>query len=322
MVVLQWPIIPGLIIVFYTVLFALNEFVKRQHTKAKQEARDNLLQILKNSESQTAFSSHQLKTPPSIDDTLLEQLEQVNHQLRDTPNNLDFLREKAKILSDLERHRDYKDVSDKIDEIVSREEFNKNLSQAITIQSLEVRELEFFGSFFWNFPPDIAVLLGKNGYGKSHLLSLIIALLQKDKKILKRFFPAQSSREASVKLTVVRNGKPDVIHFTKLGFEESIGKIPVLAISELRFVDKSKDNFTKEDIGDDTDSRTEAAYRFLRHIPMGPIIQNFILALCIAYGKLSKEDKQDFQAPYYQPVFIKSFARSHQRNLSLRASNK
>jgi ABC-type hemin transport system ATPase subunit len=43
-----------------------------------------------------------------------------------------------------------------------------------------VRGAEFFAEFKWNLQPDVNILLGRNGYGKTQLLRPLVAMLQND----------------------------------------------------------------------------------------------------------------------------------------------
>jgi predicted ATP-binding protein involved in virulence len=146
---------------------------------------------------------------------------------------------------------------------------------------------------FWSFQPQINILLGKNGYGKTYLLRLLISLLQKDEDISSEFFK-DSKSNSFVRCNLERNNDAKVIYRTKTGFKESIGKVPVLAIPDMRLVDKSRAKI--ERIILDTEIRESGAYHFLYEKPFEEVIQNFICELCIRYTK--KHYK-----PFKQPLF-------------------
>ena len=61
--------------------------------------------------------------------------------------------------------------------------FETNAVQKINLQQFDLQNLDFFDNLIWTFQPQINILLGKNGYGKTYLLRLLISLLQKDDNI-------------------------------------------------------------------------------------------------------------------------------------------
>lgn len=66
-----------------------------------------------------------------------------------------------------------------------RTEFNKitikeNRGKPLSLDTLEIKNHYFYDDLHWKFKPGINVLLGKNGYGKSHLLSILLGILQND----------------------------------------------------------------------------------------------------------------------------------------------
>jgi predicted ATP-binding protein involved in virulence len=148
---------------------------------------------------------------------------------------------------------------------------------------------------FWTFQPQINILLGKNGYGKTYLLRLLISLLQKDDNISSEFF-TESKSESFVRCNLERNNTAKVIHRIKTVFEESIGKVPVLAIPDMRFVDKSKTTISHVEMEEDKgDLREYGAYHFLYEESYDQLIQNFLYELCIIYMDQGKS----FESPIF-----------------------
>ena len=239
-------------------------------------------------------------------------------------------------------------------------DFETNAAQKINLQQFTLQNLDFFDNLFWAFQPQINILLGRNGYGKTHLLRLLISLLQKDDNISSEFFK-ESKSKSFVRCDLERNNVAKVIYRTKTVFKElylfsidaefeddlnkgiiaeelrnkfkiegfpisenamvtkekddkgaitdgeknyvikkeegklniykeSIGKVPVLAIPDMRLVDKSKT--TIEPIILDTDIRESGAYHFLYEKPFEKVIQNFLYELCIRYMDKGKSFKQ------------------------------
>jgi ABC-type multidrug transport system ATPase subunit len=181
----------------------------------------------------------------------------------------------------------------KIQSITEFIDFATNAAQKINLQQFELQNLDFFDNLFWSFQPQINILLGKNGYGKTYLLRLIISLLQKDEAVSSEFFK-DSKSNSFVRCDLERNNDAKVIYRTKTGFEESIGKVPVLAIPDMRLVDKSRTKI--EPLILETDIRESGAYHFLYEKPFEEVIQNFLYELCIRYIDKGKS----FDQPFFQ----------------------
>jgi predicted ATP-binding protein involved in virulence len=171
-------------------------------------------------------------------------------------------------------------------------DFATNAAQKINLQQFNLQNLDFFDNLFWTFQPQINILLGKNGYGKTYLLRLLISLLQKDEVISSEFFKG-SKPNSFVRCNLERNNDAKVIHRTKTVFEESIGTVPVLAIPDMRLVDKSRTKIEKTIL--DIPIRASGAYHFLYEKPFEEVIQNFLYALCI-----SRDKDKSFEQPIFQ----------------------
>jgi predicted ATP-binding protein involved in virulence len=286
--------------------------------------------------------------------------------------NYNALGESEKKYSALKKIRSIKEFID----------FATNAAQKIKLQQFNLQNLDFFDNLFWTFQPQINILLGKNGYGKTYLLRLLISLLQKDEAISSEFFKGskkskylfswedvsrgdidrplrflvddldidwaenaeihksddgktirifkdensavikidEEKEKATLKISddrsyglkvkkedgklniyttnsfvscdLEKNNVEKVIYRTKTVFKESIGTVPVLAIPDMRLVDKSRTTIEKTIL--DTPIRASGAYHFLYEKPFDEVIQNFLYALCISMDK----DK-----PFEQPLF-------------------
>jgi len=172
-------------------------------------------------------------------------------------------------------------------------DFETNAAQKINLQQFNLQNLDFFDNLFWSFQPQINILLGKNGYGKTYLLRLLISILQKDDDVSSEFFKDSKSK-SFVSCDLERNNVEKVIYRTKTVFTESIGKVPVLAIPDMRLVDKSRTKI--EPVILETDIRESGAYHFLYEKPYEEVIQNFLYELCIRYIDKGKS----FEQPLFQ----------------------
>ena len=202
-------------------------------------------------------------------------------RVNEDPENVDALRKLANIYGRLGDPGKAKELYDQLEKLSGEKEFEFNLTKKITLQQLEIRDLYFFDNFQWEFQPQINVLLGKNGFGKSYLLRLIAALLQKNDEISADFFK-YSKNSPFAKMAIVRGGESETILRSKILFEKSIGKVPVLAIPDMRFVDKSKVNISVSD-DEKTGLKHHGAYHFLYQKSSEGLIQNFLYQLCITY---------------------------------------
>ena len=99
-------------------------------------------------------------------------------------------------------------------------DFETNAAQKINLQQFDLQNLDFFDNLLWTFQPQINILLGKNGYGKTYLLRLIISLLQKDDNISSEYFKDTKSN-SFVRCNLERNNVAKVIRRTKTVFKES-----------------------------------------------------------------------------------------------------
>jgi predicted ATP-binding protein involved in virulence len=209
-------------------------------------------------------------------------LKKLDDKLKEDPDNINYLEEKVKVLIDL-KSRDYIDILTRVNELKQNEEIKTNVGYTIKLVKLETFDLEFFGSVVWNFEAS-NILLGKNGYGKSHLLTLIVGLLQRNEKVCRQFFTSSADKkEAFAKLSILVGEERQEIIFNKAGFtsgsnQKDLGVIPVLAISELRFIDKSKETISKPQ--EDFELR-KSAYHFINRLSLGKILDARLYSICL-----------------------------------------
>ena len=145
--------------------------------------------------------------------------EVVDALLSDDPENIELIRERAELYRQKGDEQRYRSTLAQADPLVARAAFEQNLGKPIRLTSLEVADLEFFGDFAWAFQPQVSVLLGKNGYGKSHLLRALAAMLQDDEEIVSKFF-AGGGRRARMRVDIDRAGEPATTTRTRLVFDE------------------------------------------------------------------------------------------------------
>ena len=148
--------------------------------------------------------------------------------------------------------------------------------------------------------PNINILLGRNGYGKTQLLRSIVALLQYDDNLT-----LQTLGNGTATIALSSNGRDKNINFSNHFFAEddAIGKIPLLAIPDTRFINRSLTTLgvvADETWGsnDRTDLARSGAWHFLGEHPYEGMIQGFLYGLCLDYF----EDGQSFRGELFTLV--------------------
>ena len=238
----------------------------------------------------------------------------------------EFYELKSKVLAATSDSAGAKVALDRFVELDEENKYKANLTREILLDRIEVSNLPFLGSFSWKFTPGINILLGKNGYGKSHLLRLLVALLYCDKTKVRDWIPPNALIEARAKayllsdhpireqviaelrtkmdLAFIEREKKDNseekrkeidrqiddlveqldgeqrrILANKYDIISNIGRVPILAIPDSRFIDRSEQAIANIKITSE-DLRKDGATEFLNGRPFGPIINKglFIIA--------------------------------------------
>jgi hypothetical protein len=172
--------------------------------------------------------------------------------------------------------------------------FERNLNDGFLLQSFEWENVRFFKSGVYRFAPRVNVLLGRNGFGKTLLLRTLVALLQRDEKKSRQIFDATpSSMTAPSRLDpgssgpfltvgVLRNGNSDFIRRDSEYFIDLFGKVPVLAIPDSRFVNRSAQIVSVSATGAEPLARSGARH-FLSQEPYEAVIQELFAQLCLEF---------------------------------------
>jgi TIR domain/AAA domain, putative AbiEii toxin, Type IV TA system len=170
-------------------------------------------------------------------------------------------------------------------ELRAEELFQQNLRSESVLEYVELEGTLFHDRLSWNVTPGVNVLLGRNGYGKTLLLRSLLALLQYDDQAA-----LQTLGKGGATLSILRQGREQSIHFSDQFFDEddAVGKLPVLAIPDTRFIDRSvttlgavADETTEG--GDRADLARFGARHFLAERPYESLIQGFLYGLCLDY---------------------------------------
>jgi len=164
----------------------------------------------------------------------------------------------------------------------AKEDFENNLGANLAVTRLECQNVRMFGELHWNLQPGVNVLLGRNGYGKSLVLRALVSLLQRDEEATEALFLPSEPSVSTLKLHVRRNQEDLVVERNALRFVKSIGKVPVLAIPDSRFFDRSQPVVGPDD-NDTSDLKENSAYHFLHQKPYGSVVQGLLYEICLDY---------------------------------------
>ena len=218
-------------------------------------------------------------------------------RLGEEPENLNLLNEIKTIYEELGEIEEAGKVEERIKRLRDKKEFEHNLGKTITLHQVQLHNMDFFSDITWRFQPGMNVLLGRNGFGKSYLLRFLTALLQKDHEEVSEFF-AGNRKETFAQIIVEREKKQEIIYRNPVAFDKSIGRIPLLAIPDLRMVDKSGTVVYKAREEKEVDLGQYWSYHFLHQQPMEEFIRDFMYQLCITHMDKGKT----FELPIFQLV--------------------
>jgi AAA domain, putative AbiEii toxin, Type IV TA system len=168
----------------------------------------------------------------------------------------------------------------------------RNIKDAFDVRKFEWKNVSIFDDGYYSFAPRVNVLLGRNGFGKTLLFRTLVAVLQHNAQYSAMLFPKDpaAKRPPSLCLTVRRNGKPeqalrDVTYFNSPPDQMLVGKIPVLAIPDSRFVDRTRQTVAGVAASAEGPA-ANGARNFLSQEPFGNVIEDFLTGLCLDYGAI------------------------------------
>lgn len=156
--------------------------------------------------------------------------------------------------------------------IAEKKENNKIILQKFG--NTQIGSWDMFGDFEWEFQPQINLLLGRNGYGKTHFLRYLLTILQ-DENVLKKQYPSSYSLGI--------NWGEEEFFLTKKVFW-AFHKIPVLAITDARFMDKSSELLQYERM-EALDLEKDGAYFLLHQKPMQSLVNNLFISFASQFSE-------------------------------------
>jgi predicted ATP-binding protein involved in virulence len=184
--------------------------------------------------------------------------------------------------------------------------FRRNLQASFVLQSLELRTVKFFEDCKYRFRPRMNVLLGKNGYGKTLLLRALAALIQSDLYHSEQLLPSFAETDfekltgsSFLKLEITQDGTLKWTVRDRLYFSEAVGKVPLLAIPDSRFVDRAQLTVGASATGHEPLSHS-GARNFLTQETYEDVIQELLAQLGIEY--LERGKKRGFSQPIFRLI--------------------
>jgi hypothetical protein len=168
--------------------------------------------------------------------------------------------------------------------------FERNIKDSFDVRTFEWKNVSLFEDGYYNFAPRVNVLLGRNGFGKTLLFRTLVAMLQHNAQYSAILFPKDqgSERPPLLSVTVGRNGKTeralrDSTYFKSPADQELVGKIPLLAIPDCRFLDRTR--LTVAGATANAEGLAAGGARnFLTQEPFVNIIEDLLTGLCLDYG--------------------------------------
>jgi tetratricopeptide (TPR) repeat protein/energy-coupling factor transporter ATP-binding protein EcfA2 len=157
-------------------------------------------------------------------------------------------------------------------------DFERNLREPVRVTGLRLTGLHVFTDTSWQLQPSMNILLGRNGYGKSLLLRIMAGMLQRDREVTGDLFEGSDGR---IELGLARNGTPEKIERDRSVFlRASLGKVPLLAIPDARFMDRSTTTVSDPE---NLNPATEGADHFLAQLPYHSAVNTLLGGLSYDY---------------------------------------
>lgn len=281
------------------------------------------------------------KNTPYYDPGVAEEgISNINKAISLAAGRSEFWELKSKLLFLNDMVSESQKAAEKFRELRAVELFKDNVDKKIWLDEIAVEGLPFFGSFSWRLNPGVNILLGRNGYGKSHFLSILCAMLKNDYHQSEKLSRINDSKttERYIKLYLAGDFKQDseLVRLRKeeikelqaqvktlsaaadgknnsrqmAAYKESIrkkkqeieveegmilltpsdlvsgkGQIPVMAIPDMRFVNKAKE-FTDSNVSDllkGDEYLKNTSYHFINQEPFEAVLQNLLNILGVSY---------------------------------------
>jgi predicted ATPase len=163
------------------------------------------------------------------------------------------------------------------------EEFRRSLREPVRVVQIRMERVDFFGDTTWDLHPSVNVLLGRNGYGKSLVLRTLAGMLQRDRQVTGDLFRGVGASGGTIELRLARGAHTKEIRRDHEVFlRGSASRVPLLAIPDARFVDRSDMVVSQPSA---LDLAYEGARHFLEQLPYQAAVEGFLMGLCTEYWR-------------------------------------
>jgi energy-coupling factor transporter ATP-binding protein EcfA2 len=174
-----------------------------------------------------------------------------------------------------------------------RVEAERNLRESLVLRSLEFSSVDFFVDTTWEVRPNVNVLLGRNGFGKSFLLRALAGMLQRDERVTDVLFQDSGPRDR-LELRLTRNGREERIVRSPPNWRgDTVGKVPLLAIPDSRFTDRRMAIVPEPET---LDLASKGALHVIEQLPYQTVVGSLLWGLCIDYW----EHGETFELPTFE----------------------
>jgi energy-coupling factor transporter ATP-binding protein EcfA2 len=152
-----------------------------------------------------------------------------------------------------------------------------NLKHNFLLSYVQITEGKEFNNIRWSPKEKVNILLGRNGYGKSYFLKLLVGILSYDNERLHALI-GQKHKKFQIELIIDK----DIVDIKHDGedFLETVGKIPILAIPDSRFINRSSTKIAPDE-GEFADLSFHGSHHFLYDKSYDNSIQTIMSQMCI-----------------------------------------
>lgn len=191
--------------------------------------------------------------------------------------------------------------------------FQGNLGYDFVLKEFEWSGISCFEDGYYRFAPRVNVLLGKNGYGKTLMFRSLVALLQRNEKYSGLLFPPTGPSAATkddgsparLIVTITRGDKTEKIERDATYFLDRVGKIPMLAIPDSRFINRMH-SAVDAALATPTPLYRSSATQFLTQEPYEKTVQELLTSLGLDFGfqpgERAPRTKKGLEKPIFQLI--------------------
>ena len=229
------------------------------------------------------------------------------------PETYEFLKRIADVFNLMGEVNKYLENLERYNNEKNRVTLENNLKRKLVVNYFSTNNHPFYGDLVWPVNPRMNILLGKNGYGKSHLLTVMLALLQNNYKKTLEFstsganlaitinsddisslsdlekLPAETEKLSTGTDSIEEEDKATVVSFSARGLDSVIGKIPVLSIPDFRYIDKSVNLVSRPK--EAFNILHDSALHSLHQMPYGDVIENALFRVCQVYSERTNKEE-------------------------------